>query len=72
VSDTGPGAKLPPADGTFERFYRDPAEESEGFGLGLAIAAEALRVVHAELVVEATGAGTRAIVTLPSASVLEP
>ena len=72
VSDTGPGAKLPPADGTFERFYRDPAVESEGFGLGLAIAAEALRVVHAELVVEATGAGTRAIVTLPSASVFEP
>jgi signal transduction histidine kinase len=71
VSDTGPGAKLPPGDGTFRRFSSDPAAESEGFGLGLAIASEALRVVHAELMVEATGAGTRAIVTLPSASRLE-
>lgn len=71
VSDTGPGAKLPHGGGRFERFSRDPAAEHEGFGLGLAIADEALRVVRAGLVVEATGAGTRAIVTLPSASVLK-
>ena len=71
VSDSGPGAKLPPGGGTFERFHRDPAAEGEGFGLGLAIAAEALRVVKGGLVVEATGSGTRAIITLPSASVLK-
>jgi two-component system phosphate regulon sensor histidine kinase PhoR len=71
VSDTGPGAKLPTGGGRFERFSRDPAAEHEGFGLGLAIADEALRVVRAGLVVEATAAGTRAIVTLPSASVLK-
>jgi PAS domain S-box-containing protein len=69
VSDTGPGADLP--SGTdFERFYRDPGSQGEGFGLGLAIASEALRVVRGSLDVRPSDAGTRALVTLPAAGTL--
>jgi two-component system phosphate regulon sensor histidine kinase PhoR len=70
VDDTGPGADLP-AGSDFERFYRDPGSQGEGFGLGLAIASEALRVLRGSLVVEPTDAGTRALVTLPSAGTLK-
>jgi two-component system phosphate regulon sensor histidine kinase PhoR len=70
VDDTGPGADLP-GGSDFERFYRDPGSQGEGFGLGLAIASEAVRVLHGSLVVEPTEAGTRALVTLPSAGTLK-
>ena len=70
VNDTGPGADLP-AGSDFERFYRDPGSQGEGFGLGLAIASEALRVLRGSLVVEPTDAGTRALVTIPSAGTLK-
>jgi two-component system phosphate regulon sensor histidine kinase PhoR len=66
ISDTGPGADLP-SDGSFRRFYRDPAAEGEGFGLGLAIAAEAVRALRGELEIDSTDAGTRVVVTMPSA-----
>jgi len=68
VSDTGPGADLP-TGGSFERFYRDPAVQGEGFGLGLAIAGEAVRALHGELEIESSDAGTRIVVTLPAAMV---
>jgi two-component system, OmpR family, phosphate regulon sensor histidine kinase PhoR len=68
VSDTGPGADLP-ADGSFERFYRDPAAQGEGFGLGLPIAAEAVRALRGQLEIESGERGTRVVVTLPSAVV---
>jgi two-component system phosphate regulon sensor histidine kinase PhoR len=71
VSDTGPGADLP-TDGTFQRFYRDPTAQGEGFGLGLAIAAEAVRVLQGELQITSGKHGTRAAVTLPSALVSRP
>ncbi len=70
VSDTGPGAELP-SGSDFERFYRDPASQGEGFGLGLAIASEALRVLRGSLVVEGGADGTRALVTLPSAGTMK-
>jgi signal transduction histidine kinase len=70
VDDTGPGADLP-SGSDFERFYRDPGSQGEGFGLGLAIASEAVRVLHGSLVVERTDAGTRALVMLPSAGTLK-
>jgi two-component system, OmpR family, phosphate regulon sensor histidine kinase PhoR len=70
VDDTGSGADLP-AGSDFERFYRDPGSQGEGFGLGLAIASEAVRVLHGSLVVEPTEVGTRALVTLPSAGTLK-
>jgi two-component system phosphate regulon sensor histidine kinase PhoR len=68
VSDTGPGADLS-AEGSFPRFYRDPAAEGEGFGLGLAIAAEAVRALRGELEIESGDEGTRVVVTLPAATV---
>jgi two-component system, OmpR family, phosphate regulon sensor histidine kinase PhoR len=71
VSDTGVGVDLPSAS-RFQRFYREPGAEGEGFGLGLAIAAEALRVLGGSLVVEGGSAGTRAVVTLPAAGTLKP
>jgi two-component system, OmpR family, phosphate regulon sensor histidine kinase PhoR len=71
VSDTGPGADLP-TDGSFQRFYRDPTAQGEGFGLGLAIAAEAVRVLQGDLQLTSSKDGTRAAVTLPSAVVSRP
>jgi two-component system phosphate regulon sensor histidine kinase PhoR len=66
VSDTGPGTRLP-TDGSFERFYKDPDSPSDGFGLGLAIAAEAARVLGGGLRIQSSQRGTRAAVTLPVA-----
>lgn len=71
VNDTGPGADLP-SDGSFRRFYRDPAAQGEGFGLGLAIAAEAVRALQGELEIDSNEAGTRAVVTLPAAVLRRP
>jgi two-component system, OmpR family, phosphate regulon sensor histidine kinase PhoR len=67
VSDSGPGARL--AEGGFRRFYRGPGAEGEGFGLGLAIAEETMRVLGGELQIESDEGGTRAAVTLPAATV---
>ena len=69
--DTGSGVELP-AGSDFERFYRDPGAQGEGFGLGLAIASEAVRVLGGSLVVEGSPSGTRALITLPSAGKLKP
>jgi two-component system phosphate regulon sensor histidine kinase PhoR len=66
VSDTGPGTRLP-AGGAFERFYQDPDSQSDGFGLGLAIAAEAARVLGGGLHIQSSQRGTRAAITLPVA-----
>ena len=71
VRDTGPGADLP-SDGSFRRFYRGPAAQGEGFGLGLAIAAEAVRALRGELEIDSNDAGTRAVVTLPAAVLRRP
>ena len=68
VSDTGPGADLP-SDGGFQRFYRDPAAQGEGFGLGVAIAAEAVRALGGELEIGSGDQGTRVVATLPAAVV---
>ena len=67
VSDTGPGGEFP-SDGSFQRFYKDPSAPGEGFGLGLAIAAEAMRVLGGELRMESTAKGTRAGAILPAAT----
>jgi two-component system phosphate regulon sensor histidine kinase PhoR len=70
VRDTGPGAGL--AAGNFRRFYRDPASQGEGFGLGLAIADETVRALGGELRIESDETGTRAVVTLQAATVRRP
>jgi two-component system, OmpR family, phosphate regulon sensor histidine kinase PhoR len=68
VRDTGPGSGLP-TDGNFRRFYRDPEAQGEGFGLGVAIASEAIRVLGGELSIDSQPTGTRAHATLPAVQV---
>jgi signal transduction histidine kinase len=69
VSDTGPGADFP-LDGIYHRFHRgEKALGSEGFGLGLAIAQEAIRALRGEFQIDSGLAGTRAVAVLPSARV---
>ena len=69
VADTGPG--LPPEAGgrATERFYRSGGPE--GFGLGLAIAAESARAVGGRLELDSeAGRGTTARLLLPAAQVM--
>lgn len=71
ISDTGPGADFA-SDGSFRRFYRDPTVQGEGFGLGLSIAAEAMRALRGELEIDSGKDGTRAVATLPAAVIRRP
>jgi signal transduction histidine kinase len=71
VRDTGPGI-LPEHRGRlFEPFYR-PTASGDGFGLGLAIAAQAIEAMHGELGVHEVDddRGTRFTIRLPSARVV--
>lgn len=68
VEDTGRG--MPDAERAriFERFYRGVDDDAGGFGLGLAIAAQAVRVLGGRIDVESTrGSGTTVRVVLPAA-----
>jgi signal transduction histidine kinase len=70
VADSGPGILPEFQDRVFEPFFRAPAA-GEGFGLGLAIAAQAVHAMHGKIdVSSAPGAGTVFTVTLPSATVV--
>jgi two-component system phosphate regulon sensor histidine kinase PhoR len=70
VNDSGDGMPADLRDRAFDRFSRGGAR-TEGFGLGLAIAAEAVRVSGGRLEVEsAPGRGTRVWTMLPSARLL--
>lgn len=71
VTDTGGGGVLPEHRGRiFEPFYR-PEASGEGFGLGLAIAAQATRAMDGELTVEDAEQGARFTIRLPSGRILE-
>ncbi len=66
IEDTGRG--IPPQDlpRIFDRFYKGPADRSEGLGLGLAIARELTEVLGGTITVSSdAGKGSRFIVTLP-------
>jgi PAS domain S-box-containing protein len=66
VRDTGRGMAAEERARVTERFYR--SAEGDGFGLGLAITAEAVRAIGAELELESeVGRGTTARITLSSA-----
>ncbi len=66
--DTGVGISPAAQPRIFDRFYRGEAREPNGFGLGLAIVRQAVRVLHGTVEVDsAAGTGTRISVTLPLA-----
>jgi two-component system, OmpR family, phosphate regulon sensor histidine kinase PhoR len=68
VSDTGPGISAADRQRIFERFYR-AADESPGFGLGLAIVRAITDALAAELDFESIpGAGTTVRLRLPRAA----
>ena len=67
VSDTGPGIPFEKQERIFDRFYRGPAPQSDGFGLGLAIAYQAVSTLGGVLDVKSSpGTGTTARIELPS------
>jgi two-component system phosphate regulon sensor histidine kinase PhoR len=66
VEDTGPGIPEEEQDRVLERFYRGAGDTSEGFGLGLAIAARATEALGGTIGVRsAAGSGTTIHLTLP-------
>jgi PAS domain S-box-containing protein len=68
VSDQGPGILPEFVDRVFEPFFRLTAS-GEGYGLGLATAAQAVQTMGGEIGVSSNiGAGTTFVVKLPSAS----
>lgn len=71
ISDTGTGMSRLDAAHAFDRFYRSSRREEGGFGLGLAIAAEAMRALDGTVELKSTsGAGTHVRIRLPSARIV--
>lgn len=71
VTDRGPGIPPEALDRVFEPFFR-LAASGEGFGLGLAIAAQAVETMGGEIGVSSTvGSGTTFTVKLPVATVTQ-
>jgi signal transduction histidine kinase len=71
VADTGPGIPPEVRARLFERFVRGPGADG-GFGLGLAIAREAVEATGGTLAVDTSDqGGTRAVVRLPAARLVE-
>jgi signal transduction histidine kinase len=67
VRDTGPGVPPWERERVFDRFYRGGARDADGFGLGLAIVRQAVRVLGGGIELESTPhVGTTVTITLPS------
>lgn len=65
VRDSGPGIAPADQERVWERFYRGRGRDADGFGLGLAIVRQAIRVVGGNVELESTpGQGTIVRVTL--------
>ena len=69
VCDSGGGISEADRERIFERFYRGEAP-TDGFGLGLSIAAEAVKAIDGELELETSSSGTTFSVRLPGARML--
>jgi signal transduction histidine kinase len=69
VRDSGGGIREADRERIFERFYRGEAP-TDGFGLGLSIAAEAIKAIDGELELETSSSGTSFSVRLPGARML--
>jgi signal transduction histidine kinase len=71
VRDTGSGIPPEHASQVFDRFYRGGERGGDGFGLGLAIARQAVEALGGGVeLVSRPGAGTLARVTLAAARVV--
>jgi signal transduction histidine kinase len=70
IRDTGPGMSEEAVERAFQRFYRS-SKGTDGFGLGLAIAEEAVRAIDGTIKLESeSGAGTRVQLLMPSAKII--
>src|SRR5205823_12280652 len=69
IADTGPGVLPEHREHIFEPFYR-PSGHGQGFGLGLAIAAQAVKAMDGDLAVDDAEHGARFTVRLPSARIV--
>jgi two-component system sensor histidine kinase SenX3 len=69
VRDNGGGISESDRERIFDRFYRGDAQ-SEGFGLGLSITAEAVKAIDGELELETSSSGTSFSIRLPGARML--
>jgi signal transduction histidine kinase len=71
IRDTGPGMTEEEQARAFHRFYRSSKGADDGFGLGLAIAEEAVRAIEGTIELESEpGVGTRVRVVVPSAKII--
>ena len=71
VADTGGGMGPDDVRDAFDRFHRDKRRENEGFGLGLAIADEAMQAMGGTIALDSVpDVGTRVRITLPSAKLV--
>jgi PAS domain S-box-containing protein len=68
VVDRGPGIDAEHRPHVFDRFYR-AGDDTEGFGLGLAIVREAVDAIGGELELDSGADGTRVSIALPGARV---
>ena len=69
VRDEGTGIDADERQRVFERFYRG-TDADDGFGLGLAIVAEAVKAINGELQLDSTTAGTGVSIRLPGATIV--
>ncbi len=73
VIDTGPGIAPDERARIFDRFYRGGSRDSQGFGLGLAIVRQSVRVLGGTVEIDSTRpSGTTVRVTLPEATATAP
>jgi two-component system sensor histidine kinase VicK len=72
VSDTGRGIDLASQRRIFDRFHRVGGRDAEGFGLGLALVDQAVRVLGGRIALSsAPGSGTTVSITLPDTALKE-
>lgn len=69
VRDEGAGIDLAELPRVFDRFYRG-GNDRDGFGLGLAIVAEAVKAIDGELELDTSPQGTGVSISLPAANIL--
>jgi signal transduction histidine kinase len=66
ISDSGSGMSAHDVEHAFDRFYRSSTPKSAGFGLGLAIARDAVHAMDGTMSVESGPGGTTVRIWLPS------